>query len=219
MDVSLEVLPGFDFGAIRPWVRRNGDHYLAMGGPTGLLISGHDCLELRGRHRIEGTCSLRKGVRKRLSILDQHGLKLKDITDVIDSMTPFAGALDFLNWLRSKTQVVIVSDTYVEFAKPLMAKLGWPTLFCNSLKIDASGAIADYILRQPDGKRRVVLALQGLNFQVVAMGDSYNDISMLQTAQHGLLFKPPQTIKDEYPDFPVFEDYASVQEHLSRLWS
>ena len=158
-------------------------------------------------------------MRKRLSILDQHGLKLKDITDVIDSMTPFAGALDFLNWLRSKTQVVIVSDTYVEFAKPLMAKLGWPTLFCNSLKIDASGAIADYILRQPDGKRRVVLALQGLNFQVVAMGDSYNDISMLQTAQHGLLFKPPQTIKDEYPDFPVFEDYASVQEHLSRLWS
>jgi phosphoserine/homoserine phosphotransferase len=158
-------------------------------------------------------------MRKRLSILDQHGLKLNDITDVIDSMTPFTGALDFLNWLRSKTQVVIVSDTYVEFAKPLMAKLGWPTLFCNSLKIDASGAIADYILRQPDGKRRVVLALQSLNFQVVAMGDSYNDISMLQTAQHGLLFKPPQTIKDEYPDFPVFEDYASVQEQLNRLWS
>ena len=104
-------------------------------------------------------------MKKRLAILAAHGLKLGDITDVIQTMAPLEGALDFLNWLRARTQVIIVSDTYVEFAKPLMAKLGWPTLFCNSLEIDASGAIADYRLRQPDGKKHVVEALQRLNFQ------------------------------------------------------
>ena len=150
-------------------------------------------------------------MKKRLAILDQHGLKLKDITDVIGEMAPLPGALDFLDRLRSRTQIIIVSDTFEEFAKPLMAKLGWPTLFCNSLDIDASGAIADYVLRQPDGKRHVVRALQSLNFEVVAMGDSYNDITMLQAAQHGLLFKPPQSIREEYPDFPVCEDYACVE--------
>lgn len=156
-------------------------------------------------------------MRKRLGLLDAHGLKLKDITDVIDRMDPLPGAVAFLDWLRARTQVIIVSDTYVEFAKPLMAKLGWPTLFCNSLVIDSAGAIADYRLRQPDGKRHVVLALQSLNFQVIAMGDSYNDISMLQTAQHGLLFRPPDTILAEYPRFKVAYDYTAVRDAMGPL--
>lgn len=156
-------------------------------------------------------------MRKRLDILSQHGLKLKDITDVIHTMAPLEGALDFLNWLRETTQVIIVSDTYTEFAKPLMAKLGWPTLFCNSLEIDAAGAIADYHLRQPDGKRHVVGALQNLNFKVVAMGDSYNDISMLKKAQHGFLFRPPDSIKSKFPEFPVSYDYDSLKKKLVPL--
>lgn len=153
-------------------------------------------------------------MRRRLGILATHGLKLKDITDVIAKMDPMDGAVEFLDWLRALTQVIIVSDTYMEFAKPLMAKLGWPTLFCNSLSIDASGAIADYHLRQPDGKRHVVQALQRLNFTVTAMGDSYNDISMLQTAQHALLFRPPETILTEYPQFKVAYDYAAVRREM-----
>ncbi|MBR9981142.1 MAG: bifunctional phosphoserine phosphatase/homoserine phosphotransferase ThrH [Desulfatitalea sp.] len=156
-------------------------------------------------------------MRKRLGLLDAHGLKLKDITDVITHMDPLEGAVGFLDWLRATTQVIIVSDTYVEFAKPLMAKLGWPTLFCNSLQIDAAGRIADYHLRQPDGKRHVVLALQKLNFDVIAMGDSYNDISMLKTAQHGLLFRPPDAILAEYPQFKVAYDYATVRREMAPL--
>jgi phosphoserine/homoserine phosphotransferase len=156
-------------------------------------------------------------MRKRLAILKTHGLKLKDITNVIDTMSPMPGAIEFLNELRAKTQVIIVSDTYIEFAKPLMAKLGWPTLFCNSLSIDASGAIADYHLRQPDGKRHVVEALQRLNFEVIAMGDSYNDINMLKTAQHGFLFRPPQNVIDEYPQFPVTREYAEIKAAIERV--
>ena len=156
-------------------------------------------------------------MRKRLGILKHHGLKLKDITDVIATMAPLEGAVDFLNWLRERTQIVIVSDTYVEFAKPLMAKLGWPTLLCNYLSIDNGGAITDYHLRQKDGKRHVVLAMQSLNFDVIAMGDSYNDITMLQTAGNGILFRPPEAIKAEYPQFPVAETYAQIRQELERL--
>ncbi|MDA8138607.1 MAG: bifunctional phosphoserine phosphatase/homoserine phosphotransferase ThrH [Desulfobacteraceae bacterium] len=119
--------------------------------------------------------------------------------------------------MRAKTQVIIVSDTYIEFAKPLMAKLGWPTLFCNSLSIDGDGAIADYHLRQPDGKRHVVEALQSLNFSVIAMGDSYNDINMLKAAQHGFLFRPPRNVIDEYPQFPVTREYAEIKAAIERV--
>ena len=156
-------------------------------------------------------------MRKRLAILDRHGLKLKDITDVIKTMEPLEGATRFLDWLRSQTQVIIVSDTYVEFAKPLMAKLGWPTLLCNFLSIDDSGAIANYHLRQKDGKRQVVKAMQSLNLEVIAMGDSYNDITMLETAQHGILFRPPDNIRAEYPQFPVTETYEQIRRELTRL--
>lgn len=155
-------------------------------------------------------------MRKRLSILDQHGLKLKDITAVIEKMAPLEGALEFLEWLRAKTQVIIVSDTYVEFAKPLMAQLRWPTLFCNSLSIDASGAIAGYTLRQADGKRHVAQALKDLNFEVIAMGDSYNDITMLQAAHHGMLFRPPNNVVAEFPQFPVTHEYEELKQLLSQ---
>jgi phosphoserine/homoserine phosphotransferase len=156
-------------------------------------------------------------MRKRLTLLNRHGLKLKDITDVIEFMDPLEGAVEFLDWLRAQAQVIIVSDTYIEFARPLMAKLGWPTLFCNSLSIDASGAITDYHLRQPDGKRHVVKALQSLNFKIIAMGDSYNDISMLMAAEHGFLFRPPHNVVAEYPQFPVTKDYAAIKQALAGL--
>lgn len=154
---------------------------------------------------------------KRLDILTSNGLKLKDITDVIETMAPMDGAIEFLNWLRPQIQAIIVSDTYVEFAKPLMAKLGWPTLLCNSLSIDGSGAIADYHLRQKDGKRHVVNALHSLNYEVIAMGDSYNDLTMLQTAEHGILFRPPENVVAEYPQFPVTNTYDELQQALEEV--
>ena len=156
-------------------------------------------------------------MRKRLDILNHNGLKLKDITDVIQTMAPMDGAVEFLNWLRSQIQVVIVSDTYVEFAKPLMAKLGWPTLLCNSLSIDDTGAISDYHLRQKDGKRHVVNALHTLNYEVIAMGDSYNDLTMLQTAEHGIFFRPPENIIAEHPNFPVTNTYAELKQILAKV--
>ena len=156
-------------------------------------------------------------MRKRLDILKHNGLKLKDITDVFVTMAPMDGAVEFLNWLRPQIQVVIVSDTYVEFAKPLMAKLGWPTLLCNSLSIDDAGAISDYHLRQKDGKRHVVNALHTLNYEVIAMGDSYNDLTMLQTAEHGIFFRPPENIIAEHPNFPVTNTYAELKQILAKV--
>ena len=151
-------------------------------------------------------------MKRRLSILDANGLKLKDITDVIATIDPLPGAKSFLDWLRAQTQVIIVSDTFVEFARPLMQKLNWPTLLCHGLTIDESGAIADYNLRQPDGKRKVVQAFKGLNYQVLAMGDSYNDIAMLKEAHQGILFRPPQNVVDQHPQFPVTTTYEELKQ-------
>lgn len=155
-------------------------------------------------------------MRQRLAILARHRLKLMDITDVIATMEPLPDALTFLDWLRSETQVIIVSDTFQEFARPLMSKLGYPTLFCNRLEIDPTGAVTGYRLRQQDGKRHVVEALQQLNFTVIAMGDSYNDITMIQQANHGLLFRPPDKLVAEYPTLPVTRDFSDLQQ---ALWS
>lgn len=156
-------------------------------------------------------------MKKRLSLLDAHGLKLKDIQEVIATMEPLEGAVDFLDWLRSQTQVVIVSDTFVEFADPLMAKLKRPTLFCNALTIDGGGRVADYRLRQEDGKRKVAEALKTLNYRVIAMGDSYNDITMLQAADHGILFRPPDNIAAEFPDFPVETRFDALKKRFQGL--
>jgi len=156
-------------------------------------------------------------MKQRLNILDAHNLKLKDIQDVIATMEPLPGALEFMNWMRGRTQVVVVSDTFTQFAAPLMEKLGWPTLMCNTLVIDDAGHVADYRLRQQDGKRKVVEALCSLAYEVIAMGDSYNDITMLQTAAHGILFRPPANVIEEYPQLPVTQDYDQLKEILAKL--
>jgi phosphoserine/homoserine phosphotransferase len=150
-------------------------------------------------------------MRGRLRILDEHRLTLPDIQDVIAGMRPLDGALEFLGWLRERTQVVILSDTFSQFAAPLMRQLGWPTLFCHQLTVDASGRITGYSLRIDDGKRRAVEALRGLAFRVVAAGDSYNDTTMLAAADAGILFRPPQNVIDDFPQFPVTRSYDELR--------
>jgi phosphoserine/homoserine phosphotransferase len=156
-------------------------------------------------------------MKKRLAILDEHNLKLDDIQAVIAKMDPVEGALGFLNWLRSIVPLIIVSDTYVEFAGPLMEKLGQPTLFCNTLSVNGDGAISGYNLRQQDGKKKVALALQSLNYEVIAVGDSYNDITMLKTADHAILYCPPDNVKKEYDKFPAVYNYTELKERLLRI--
>lgn len=154
-------------------------------------------------------------MQKRLAVLAANKLKLKDITDVIATIDPLDGAVAFLDWLRRETQVIVVSDTFTQFAGPLMEKLNMPTLFCNTLIIGDNGAITGYKLRQQDGKRHTVLALRSLNYRITAMGDSYNDISMIREADTGLLFRPPANVVEEYPDLPVAEDYETLKSLLA----
>jgi phosphoserine/homoserine phosphotransferase len=156
-------------------------------------------------------------MRKRLQILRENQLTLSDIQAVIDTMNPLEGALEFLNWLRSVTQVIVVSDTFKEFAGPLMKKLGWPTLFCHSLTVDASGMITSYDLRQPQAKEKTTLAMKSLNYRIIAMGDSYNDIAMLKAADKGLLFRPPENVIREFPEFPVTHDYDRLKELIQAI--
>lgn len=135
-------------------------------------------------------------MKRRLEILKQHGITINDIQKVISLLELMPGALDFVNWLHGRVQMVVVSDTFREFADPLLEKMGWPVLFCHHLTIDREGNITDFNLRQNEAKRRVVEALQNLNFKVIALGDSYNDISMLRKAEHGILYRPPQNVID-----------------------
>ena len=153
-------------------------------------------------------------MRGRLQILKRANLKITDIQKVIQSMEPLEGALEFLEWLRESFQLILVSDTFVEFADPLLQKLGRPTLFCNSLIIDPDGTIADYRLRQQDGKRHVVEALKSLGFAVISVGDSYNDTTMLGAADHGILFRPPENIKEEFHQYPVVSTYEELKSLL-----
>ncbi len=154
-------------------------------------------------------------MKKRLGILDAHGLKLPDITQVIGTMEPLEGAVEFLDWLRETTQVIILSDTFVEFAGPLMKKLKWPTLFCNSLTVGSDGTITGYRLRQTDGKRMAIQALKSLAYNVIAMGDSYNDITMIREADVGFLYQPPANVSAEFPDLQVAQNYDGLK-HLIR---
>ncbi len=149
-------------------------------------------------------------MRQRLRILDEHHLKLADIQAVIAGMGPLPGAHDFLNRLREKFQVIILSDTFYDFAAPLMKQLGHPTLLCHRLKIDAVGRVADYHLRMPDQKREAVKALHYLKFKVIAAGDSYNDTAMLAEADAGILFRPPQNVIEQFPQFPVTKTYDEL---------
>ena len=156
-------------------------------------------------------------MKKRLAILDEHGLKLQDIQTVISKMQPLDGAREFLDWLRSQLQVIIVSDTYVEFAGPLLEKLGRPTLFCNTLSVTDDGSISGYNLRQKDGKRKVATALQNLNYKVIAIGDSYNDITMLKAAEKAILFRPPDNVKVEFQEFPITTNYQEMKREIQRI--
>lgn len=150
-------------------------------------------------------------MKKRLGILKAHNLKIGDIREVIATLDPIPGALEFLDWLRSVTQLIIVSDTFLEFADPLMEKLNRPTLLCNSLVIDDNGRIIDYTLRQEDQKRKVVQAFQSLNYTVIASGDSYNDVTMLKEADKGILYSPPDNVIKDYPQFPVTRNYDELK--------
>ncbi len=155
-------------------------------------------------------------MKKRLSILDEHKLKLSDIQTVIKTIDPLEGAVAFLNWIREKYQIIIVSDTFVEFASPLMKKLGSPTLFCNSLIVEPDGSISGYTLRQKDGKRHVVQALKSLSYQVLAFGDSYNDITMLKEADASFLFRPPANVVTEFPDIQPTNEYSQLKEWITQ---
>jgi phosphoserine/homoserine phosphotransferase len=157
-------------------------------------------------------------MKRRLNILKENSLKLKDIQDVIDQMDPLPGALEFLNWLRSQTQVIIVSDTYVQFAGPLMKKLGYPTLFCHTLEVSENDSVIGYKLRQKEGKKKTVQALRSLKYNIIAVGDSYNDIDMLKEADMGILFCPPQNVIDEFPELPVTTDYEQVKQILEKAF-
>lgn len=150
-------------------------------------------------------------MQRRLAILDENKLTINDIQAVIATMDPLQGAVEFLDWLRSRVQVIVVSDTFVQFASPLMKKLGWPTLFCHTLSIAPNGSITGYNLRQRDGKRQTIIALKSLYYSTIAVGDSYNDITMLKEAEAGILFNPPENVKNEFPEFPVSYNYEELK--------
>ena len=156
-------------------------------------------------------------MRGRLKILDEHNLKLADIQEVIGTLSPLEGAKEFLDWLKSEFQVIILSDTFYQFAGPLMETLEHPTLFCNELIVNDDGCITNYRLRQPDGKTKAVTALKGLNFKVIAAGDSYNDTGMLTVADAGILFRPPDNVIEEFPQVPVTRTYDEFKKTLADI--
>jgi phosphoserine/homoserine phosphotransferase len=158
-----------------------------------------------------------KLMRMRIALLEKHKLGLRDIQNVIAQMRPLEGAHEFLNALRARTQVVILSDTYYEFAMPLMRQLGFPTLFCHELVADADGRVRDYRLRMPDHKRASVVAFRSLNFHTIAVGDSYNDTAMLGAAHAGILFSPPDNVVAEFPQFAVARTYEQLTREIDRV--
>jgi phosphoserine / homoserine phosphotransferase len=151
----------------------------------------------------------------RLKILEQHNLKLRDIQNVIATLRPLEGALDFLNELRSITQVVLLSDTFQEFAQPLMRQLNWPTLLCHTLDVQ-DGRVVNYLLRQPNQKQKAVAAFKSLNYKVIAAGDSFNDTAMLAEADTGFLFHAPEAIKQQFPQFKAYETYSDLLAAIKR---
>lgn len=155
-------------------------------------------------------------MRQRLKILDEHGLGIAEIQEVIGTMQPLPGAADFLDWLRERYQLVILSDTFYQFAEPLMRQLAFPTLFCHNLEMNEQGRIVDFHLRLLDQKRRAVEAFHGLNLKVIAAGDSYNDTSMLLEADAGILFSPPDNVVAEFPQLPVTRDYEELRDAFSK---
>ena len=155
-------------------------------------------------------------MRYRLKILKEKNIKYKDIFDIINCLSPLDGAIDFLNILKERYQVIILSDTYYDFAKPLMKKLNYPTLFCHRLVIDDDGYIRDYKLRIKNSKKEAVKRLKQLKFKIIASGDSYNDIDMLKTSHKGILFCPPENVIKEFPQFPVARNYSELLSEITK---
>jgi len=153
-------------------------------------------------------------MKQRLRILDEHKLGYHEIQEVIATLSPLEGAVEFVDWLRERFQVIILSDTFYEFSQPLMRQLGFPTLLCHRLEIDENGRVVDYLLRQPDPKRQSVKAFHSLKYRVIAAGDSYNDTSMLSEADRGILFKAPQNVIDEFPQFPAVHSYEALKKEF-----
>lgn len=152
---------------------------------------------------------------RRLSIVRENNLKIQDIHNVISTLEPLDGALDILTWIREESQIIILSDTFEEFAKPLMAKLNFPTLFCHNLTIDGQGNITGYNIRIENQKAKAVNALKGLNYHVIAFGDSYNDVGMILAADQGLFFNPPDSLITEYPRIPVAKNYKELKSMIT----
>ena len=150
-------------------------------------------------------------MQQRLRLLDEHGLGLAEIQAAVANMRPLDGATDFLGWMHERFQVVVLSDTFYEFSQPLMRQLDWPTLLCHRLVVDSTGKVADYTLRQKDPKRQCVKAFRELNFRVIAAGDSYNDTSMLEEADAGILFKAPDNVTAEFPQYPAVHSYDALR--------
>ena len=152
----------------------------------------------------------------RLNILKEHGLGLKEIQETIEKIDPMPGAKEFLDQLREITQVIILSDTFTQFSQPLMKKLGWPTIFCNTLEVDENGTITGYKMRCEKSKLTTVKALQSCGFQTIASGDSFNDLGMIQASKAGFLFKSTEQIKKDYPQFPAFDQYDQLLEAIKK---
>ena len=157
-----------------------------------------------------------KLMRWRLGILKEHGLGLKEIQDTIAKIDPLPGAKEFLDELRKITQVIIISDTFTQFATPLMEKLGWPTLFCNSLEVAENGEITGFKMRIENSKLTTVKALQSIGYETIASGDSYNDLAMIQASKAGFLFRSTEKIKADYPELPAFEEYKDLLEAIKK---
>ena len=152
----------------------------------------------------------------RLDLLRQHGLGMNEIQEVIASLKPLDGAVEFIDWLRERFQIVILSDTFYEFASPLMKQLGYPTLLCHRLESDANGAVTNYKLRQANPKRQAIVAFKSLYYTTIAAGDSYNDTTMLGEADAGILFHAPQNVIDEFPQFPAVQTFAALKQEFVR---
>jgi len=156
-------------------------------------------------------------MRGRLALLREHNLKLCDIQEVIATLDPLPGAIEFTNWVRERLALVILTDSFYQFVAPLKAKLGHPTMFCNTLIVDENDHVVDYCLRQKDGKKHAAIAFKSLGFRVIGVGDSYNDTNMLIQADHGILFRPSANVVAEFPQFPAVREYAELQVKIEEI--
>ena len=155
-------------------------------------------------------------MRKRIALLKKNKITLKDIQDIISKMDLLPGAKDFLDYIRSVAQIVIVTDSFIEFVVPFMKKLGFPMCFCHNLETNEEGMIIDYKIRISEMKKKTVLAFKKLNYEVIAAGDSYNDVSMLLEAKHGILFRPPKNVVEQFPELPVVNEYDGLKDLISK---